>query len=317
MEGQTLSELATVTLNGTLDRVLLVPNLQPGESQDAVDDVTLPSGKGLNVARAAHALGHRVLATGLVAGSCGQWICALLEQTGIADRFVRLSQGESRTSTILVDPQRGHTTVVHDRGPTVPHDMWPQIRHHIAEAVRPYRWVALCGSCPVGLPDTVYADLCRDLQVHGQRACIDARDQWLVPALHAGPYLVKCNQHEAARILEAPIETPEHACQAARQWVAMGVQHVVITLGQAGAVAAQAEDAWYITAPHVRALSPVGSGDAMMAGLVVALSRGEALPAATRYGVAIGAANTLRLGSACCDLDALPSLLAQTKIMSV
>jgi tagatose 6-phosphate kinase len=297
-----------------LDRVLLVPDLQPGESQDAIDDITLPGGKGLNVARTAHALGSQVMATGLVAGSCGQWICALLEQMGISERFVRLPHGESRTSIILVDPQQRQTTVVHDRGPTVPNGMWPEIRNHIAESVGGYPWVALCGSCPSGLPDTVYADLCRDLQARGQRTCVDARDQWLVHAQRARPFLVKCNQHEAARVLNAPVETPEQACHGARQWIAAGTRHVVITLGQAGAIAAQEGHAWHITAPQVQALCPVGSGDAMMAGLIVALGRGAPLPDATQYGVAMGAANTLKLGSACCDLDAMPALLVQTKI---
>jgi 1-phosphofructokinase len=295
----------------------LVPDLQPGESQDALDDVILPSGKGLNVARAGHALGCQVMTTGLVAGSCGQWICALLQEAGIPERFVRLPHGESRTSTILIDPRRRHTTVVHDRGPTVPDGAWPQIRRHIVEAVHDYRWVALCGSCPAGLPDAVYADLCHDLQMHDHRVCIDARDQWLVHALEAQPFLVKCNQHEAARALNTAVETPQQACQGARRWLAQGVQHVVITLGQEGAIAAQARQAWHITAPHVQALSPVGSGDAMMAGLTVALSRGEPLPDATRYGIAIGAANTLTLGSACFDPGAIPQLLEQSEIRRI
>lgn len=276
--------------------------------------MTLPSGKGLNVARAAHALGCQVMATGLVAGSCGQWICALLERAGIPERFLYLPHGESRTSTILVDPQRGQTTVVHDRGPAVPHDMWPQIRHHIVDAVRAYRWVALCGSCPEGLPDDVYAHLCHDLRVHDHRVCIDARDQWLIPALDVQPFLVKCNQHEAARILDVPVDTPEQACHGARRWLDKGIQHVVITLGAEGAIAAQAGHMWHVTAPRIQALSPVGSGDAMMAGLVVALSRGESLLDATRYGVAIGAANALKLGSACLDTQTVDALLAKTKI---
>jgi fructose-1-phosphate kinase PfkB-like protein len=85
------------------------------------------------------------------------------------------------------------------------------------------------------------------------------------------------------------------------------------SVGQDGAVAAQAGQAWHIAAPRVRALSPVGSGDAMMAGLTVALSRGEPLADATRYGVAIGAANTLTLGSACFDPLSVQKLVQQTK----
>ena len=254
------------------------------------------------------------MTTGLVAGLCGQWICALLAQAGIPERFVRLPHGESRTSTILIDPEQNHTTIVHDAGPSVPAGMWSDIRRHVRNAVQGYSWVALCGSCPLGLPARVYADLCHDLQARHQRVCLDARDQWLIHALSAKPYLVKCNQHEAARALGRPVETPEQAHNAARQWIDLGIEHVVITLGARGAVAIARENAWHITAPHIKALSPVGSGDAMMAGLIVALNRGESLPAAARYGVALGSANTTVLGSACCDLAAIPALLEDTEI---
>jgi tagatose 6-phosphate kinase len=275
----------------------------------------LPGGKGINVARTAHALGGVVLATGLVAGSCGQWICALLEQAGISHSLFHLPRGESRISTILVDPERGLTTVLHDADPIVQVGMWPEIRRHINQAVQEYPWVALCGSCPPGLPGSVYADLCQDLQTRGQRVCLDTRGVWLTDALRAQPYLVKCNQSEAAQALNCTIETPVQARNAARQWIARGIECVVITLGAQGAIAAERTSAWYVAAPQVKALSPVGSGDTVMAGLIAALQRGEALPAATRYGVALGTANALTLGSACYDPETVPELHRRTEII--
>jgi fructose-1-phosphate kinase PfkB-like protein len=88
----------------------------------------------------------------------------------------------------------------------------------------------------------------------------------------------------------------------------------VITLGAQGAVAANSSGAWYVAAPHIDPLCPVGSGDATMAGLILGLARGQSLAEATRLGVALGTANALRLGAGCCDLDALPTLLEHTRI---
>jgi 1-phosphofructokinase family hexose kinase len=306
--------LATVTLNGTLDRVLVVPGFHAGQTRDAVAQLILPSGKGLNVARTAHVLGSDVLATGLIAGQCGQQIRALLHQAHIPERFLWLAEGESRTATILVDPEARQTTVVHDGGLILPPGLWPQIRGHVRDAVSGYRWVALCGSCAAGLPDSAYAELCADLQSRGQHACLDTRDAWLASALDARPDLVKCNQHEAARVQGCPVETPVQAAEAAQRWVSRGTAQVVITLGAQGAVAASAAGAWHVTAPRIDPLSPIGSGDAMMAGLVLALGRGQALAEATRFGVAVGTANALRLGAGCCDLDALPALLRDTHV---
>lgn len=309
--------LATVTLNGTLDRVLLVPDLLPGKAQDAIEQVILPSGKGLNVARAAKALGCDVLATGLLAGSCGEWIGHLVEQAGLHSRFYVLPFGESRTSTILVDPVRKQTTVVHDFGPSVPAALWPTIRAHIVSAVSGYTWVALCGSCPDGLPDTCCQELCNDMQAQGHQVCIDARDEWLAAAIAARPFLVKCNHHEAAQVLGCTIDTPTKACYAARAWIERGVRHVVISLGKQGAVAVEARGAWQVTAAQIDELSAVGSGDAMMAGLCLKLVQGESLVDATRYGVALGTANARTLGSACFAPESVPDLVAQSVITAL
>jgi len=293
---------------------MLVSDLDAGQTRDAVERLALPSGKGLNVARTAQALGGAVLATGLVAGFCGQWIRDLLHRSHLPERFLWIPHGESRTATILVDPARSLTTTVHDAGPTVSAALWPRLRHHVCDAVSGYRWVALSGSCPAGLPASVYAELCAGLRSRGQHACLDARDAWLLPALDARPYLVKCNQDEAAQAQGFPIEGPDQAVEAAQRWIDRGIEQVVITLGAQGAVAANGAGAWYVAAPHIDPLSPIGSGDATMAGLILGLARGQSLAEAARFGVALGTANALQLGAGCCDLDALPTLLEHTQI---
>jgi fructose-1-phosphate kinase PfkB-like protein len=45
--------------------------------------------------------------------------------------------------------------------------------------------------------------------------------------------------------------------------------------------------------PRVTAKNPVGSGDAMMAGIAVGLWRGESMVEAIRLGIACGAANAM------------------------
>jgi tagatose 6-phosphate kinase len=309
--------LTTVTLNGTLDRVLLIPRFVPGEIRYAGDVVTYGGGKGLNVARAARVLGSQVAVTGLVAGQCGEWICALLSAEGIEEHLIHLPGGQSRTSTIILDPECGRTTVVHDQSPQVPPGMWPEIRSRINQAVMTSPWLALGGSVPQGLPDSVYADLCDDACARGQRVCLDTRAAWLVQGLAARPFLVKCNQHEAAEVSGRPIRTHEQARDVARAWAALGIPYVAITLGAQGAVAVGDERAWHVQAPAVHEVCPIGSGDATMAGLIVALDRGESWPEAVRYGVAVGTANALLPGSGHLDTKALPELLSRTPIQAI
>jgi fructose-1-phosphate kinase PfkB-like protein len=53
-------------------------------------------------------------------------------------------------------------------------------------------------------------------------------------------------------------------------------------------------EAWYVNAPSIRAISPVGSGDCTLAGMIVSLHRGDGLDMALRLGVACGSANALQ-----------------------
>ena len=49
------------------------------------------------------------------------------------------------------------------------------------------------------------------------------------------------------------------------------------------------------TPPHVKAKNPIGSGDAMMAGIAVGLMRGQSVLDAVRFGAACGAANAMTI----------------------
>jgi tagatose 6-phosphate kinase len=307
--------LVTITLNGTLDRVLQIPRFHADAIWSSGDLLALAGGKGINTARAAAALDAKVLAVAVVAGQCGAWIGDLLKREGMPYTLIHLPRGESRISTIVVDTVRRQTTVINDEGPAAAPDAWPSMRERLVTSARGAPWVVLAGASLPGLPDTVYGDLCADLQGTGQRVLLDARDRWLAHALPARPALVKCNQHELARLVERPVERPEDALDAVGTWIAGGIHQAVITMGKEGAVAVDDEGAWHVTAPQIEAVYPIGSGDAMTGGLLVALERGLSFAEAVRYGVAVGTANTLLPGSGRCDLEALPGLLAQTHIL--
>ena len=66
--------IITVTLNTALDRTLSVPSFRLGQRHRCVDTVTMPGGKGINVARALKLLGEPVIATGLTGGMTGDRI---------------------------------------------------------------------------------------------------------------------------------------------------------------------------------------------------------------------------------------------------
>jgi fructose-1-phosphate kinase PfkB-like protein len=110
--------ILTVTLNPALDRTMTVPNFQAGFRHRATDTITLPGGKGINVARAAKALGRPVIATGFIGGRKGDQIVAGLNSEGILCDFVPVA-GESRISTAVVDSATNGVTEITEQGPEI------------------------------------------------------------------------------------------------------------------------------------------------------------------------------------------------------
>src|SRR5680860_1809629 len=105
--------ILTVTLNAAVDRTLTVPNFALGFRHKATHTLSLPGGKGVNVARAVKILGQPVIATGFAGGRVGDRMVTQLQREGILCDFVRI-EGESRTSTAVLDPTTGDDGLAQD-----------------------------------------------------------------------------------------------------------------------------------------------------------------------------------------------------------
>jgi fructose-1-phosphate kinase PfkB-like protein len=71
---------------------------------------------------------------------------------------------------------------------------------------------------------------------------------------------------------------------------------------------------WQARAPSLQVVSTVGSGDSMLAGLVVARLRGYALTEALAFGVACGSANVLSSLPGRFERQHVDTILAQIEI---
>ena len=93
------------------------------------------------------------------------------------------------------------------------------------------------------------------------------------------------NEVEAAALAGQNVTTPADAAQAAQALRAKGPAQVVVTLGAAGAVAADAAGNRYHPGLVVKAVDTTAAGDTFLGALAVALACGEPLDAAVREGI--------------------------------
>lgn len=88
----------------------------------------------------------------------------------------------------------------------------------------------------------------------------------------------------------------------------------MISMGACCVVAVHGERAWRIVPPEVEPKSTVGSGDSFVAGLGVALARGDDLPTGFRLGTAAGAATAGSSGTGMGRADAVMELLPRVRL---
>ncbi len=305
--------LYTVTLNPAVDRELTVPELRCDTVLRATAWRVDYGGKGFNVARMLQALGAPVVALALAGGYSGRFLQAGLADLGIPTDFIWID-GETRTNVSIVGQADGHVIKVNEPGPVVAPAVLATLLTRVAALARPDDWWVLAGSLPPGLPDDTYARLIAVIQAAGGRVVLDSSGSALAHGCRARPYLVKPNAEELHQLTGLPVQTPTAVLRAAQTVIALGVTHVVVSLGEAGAIAVRPEEAWLAHSPPIRRQNPVGAGDALVAGLVWSLSRGFDLSEALRRGVACGAAAASLPGTAMGDLALVEQLYRQVVV---
>jgi fructose-1-phosphate kinase PfkB-like protein len=98
---------------------------------------------------------------------------------------------------------------------------------------------------------------------------------------------------ELGRTLGRPVRSERDVWGGARRLLERGAQHVLVTAGARGAWLVTPSQMWRYHSPRLQAVNPIGSGDAVTAGIASGLLRGQPLCEAVRLGIACGAANAL------------------------
>ncbi len=286
--------------NLTMDRTAALASLRPGEVLRFDRVVVTPGGKGLNVARAARALGHSAILVSLVPGHVGRAAAALISEQGIELSGVPCG-GELR-STMIVQERGGRTTVMNEPGPRVEERRWADYENAVRGRLTSRSVLVCSGSVPPGAPADAYGRLTEIAHAAGARAVVDAAGSTLLRALDAAPDLVTPNLSEAEGSLglgggggasvESGADARPRAVAAAEALLRQGARAAVVTADAAGAAVAESGAVEWIPAPRVAEVrNPIGAGDAFLAALAGTWEGGAELIEAARAGAAAGAAS--------------------------
>jgi 1-phosphofructokinase family hexose kinase len=294
-----------VAANPSIDRLFGVDRLEPGRIHRPTAFAQVPGGKGLNVARAAAALGGDVRVAALLGGHAGRWVAEALGQAGI-ELDASWAEAETRSSLSVSGHDAG-LTEFYEHGHPVSEAEWDAFAQVVAGRAPAAGWITISGSLPPGAPGDGYLPL-----IALGRVAFDS----LEAGVEARPALVKLNAEEAA-LVTGGAGGQDRAVAAARALQEATGGTAIVTRGAEGAVLVAPEGAALAASVDAQGPYPVGSGDAFLAGLVVALDAGAGWRDALAAAIGAGAANAEVPGAGVLDRGRAEELAAAAGVTSL
>ncbi|MEA4897743.1 MAG: 1-phosphofructokinase family hexose kinase [Christensenellaceae bacterium] len=292
--------VTTVGINLSVDRGLVVERFQYGSMNRVAGSRTDAGGKAVNVAVVAAGLGLRARCVALLRKNNGRLFEDKLRRHGVESKCLWLP-GSIRTNLKLLDAAQGVVTEINEPGEKVTDGQLKEMTGLILQASTDSDYLVLTGSLPPGCPKSYYAGIIRSLKGARCRCVLDAEGEALKAGIAACPYLIKPNRMELEMEVGHSLGSVAEVARAARALADRGIARVAVSLGAEGALLADEKSAYFAPGLRVKALSTVGAGDSMVAGMVSGLTEGLPTDEVLRRGAACATASVLEAGTRLAD----------------
>ena len=150
---------------------------------------------------------------------------------------------------------------------------------------------------PVGITSLDALSFLGELKEKGARIVIDSKSIKLDELIEFKPWLIKPNKDEAEAYSEKAISSADDAKDFAKSLHGCGIENVIISLGEDGAVMSSDSGELYVKAPKITPISTIGAGDSMIAGFIDGFVKGLPIEECFKRAIAFGSAACLTEGT--------------------
>ena len=297
----------TCTITPSVDYTTYLPDFQAGKLNRTNEVFYYPGGKGINVSRVLKRLEVDSLALGFAGGFTGNYIEQFLMKEGIETDFIQTDE----ITRINVKIKAQQETELNGPGPVINNQQQSSLMDKI-KTLKKGDWFILAGSLPEAIPQSFFmeiASICNDKDVH---FVLDTSGPALKELVNTQPFLIKPNEHELGELFNTTISTKQNACHYAKKLVNQGVQNVIVSMGDKGALLVTKDLIVSAEAPKGKVVNTVGSGDSLISGFIASFTKDQDAEKAFQYGVASGSATAFR--SDLCEKSDVEALLDQVLI---
>ncbi|EJQ54063.1 tagatose-6-phosphate kinase [Bacillus cereus BAG6X1-2] len=285
--------ILAVTMNPSVDISYPIQDFKLDDVNRVENVRKTAGGKGLNVARVVKQMGEDVLATGVIGGTIGDYIIQELTKSDIRNHFYKINQ-ESRNCIAIL--HEGKQTEILESGPSLSAEEGDAFLEKYRELLSEVSIVTISGSLPKGLESGFYRQMVEIGREKGIPVIVDTSGEPLRQVLnhHVKPFAIKPNISELFQLFGMKVEESTSSLkQLLNNKLFHGIEWIVVSMGAAGSFLKHCADYYWVTIPAIEVMNPVGSGDATVAGLAVALKRKQAVSDILKTAMTTGMLNTM------------------------
>lgn len=288
-----------VGVSPTIQRTLSFARFELGGVNRVSGTRITSSGKATNVCRILHILGSDARLVGFVGSSNKDIFVRGIDEDGLDHELISIGGDTRFCQTLLVENEHITTEIV-EESPRPGEKDWRALDQLVRGSLPHAEALLLSGKLPPGSSPNVYArwiDMAREM---GIPSLLDTQIEPLRSAILHKPFLVKVNMDELISTFPGDEETVGvHG--GIKRLLDAGVSWVLVTRGHRPALLAGKGNAYRYNIPKAGVVNPIGSGDAVLAGIAHSLSKKTSMRVAVQFGLACGTANTLTDTSGCID----------------
>ena len=290
-----------------MDLTAYVPRLpRLGETLQGSSYITVPGGKGDNQAVAAARLGAQVQFIGRVGDDTfGRKVLEIVTAENVDTRLVQLDPAHGTGLAVITVDENADNSIIIISGANFAFDHSDIEKARLALKNAQVLLVQL----EVNLEAVLQVvKIAHDL---GVKVIFDPAPAQALPAESFRRMdVITPNEIETDMLIGIRPTDEASALRAADEFLRRGVGTAVIKLGSHGVYYKNAQESGFVPPFHVKSIDSVAAGDAFNGGLAVALSEGQSMPEAVRWGAGAGALATTRQG-------AMPSMPYRSELLKL
>ena len=177
--------------------------------------------------------------------------------------------------------------------------------------------VTFTGSVPSGVEISECKNFLNRLKGMGAKIVVDSKSFTLDDLIEIKPWLIKPNGEEIEVYSHKEVKKFEDCKDIATELCGRGIENVMISLGDKGAMLVNDGVATVAVPPSIVALSTVGAGDSTIAGFISAYSSGESIDKCLARAVAYGTAACLTRGTTPPKASDVEKFIGKVEIFSI